>query len=154
MDCAPHGHELVVAMRNGLVAIFLLVTACAADDEPDQGGAGTGSSTALVAGQWCSAAVAQAEDCAFDEGIYLELAQAGTAVTGSACEAFEHDCSPVEGGEFDGTTLTYAYQISDDGPDPKTVDASFTLADDGATLTGRYRRADLDVEATFVLNRI
>jgi len=91
-----------------------------------------------VSGTWCGRDVAAAADCVGDEVFYLDLVQAGSEVTGDWCEAYNHDCLPIEEGTFANRTLTFDAPVDT----TSTVTASLTMSDDGQRLGGKFAETD------------
>jgi hypothetical protein len=100
------------------LAVLFLVGACGAEDSPS------------VAGAWCGKQVTKAEDCRGDEVVLLQLTEAA-GLSGQQCEAYQQDCYPLQGATLSGSTLTYFYTF-----DIYRVDAAFTVAGDGKTMSG------------------
>jgi hypothetical protein len=94
---------------------------------------GGAAASANVSGNWCGASVDAATACTGDSVVYVELAQTGSSVTGTACEYYRSGCSTIENGTVLSNRLTYYYTF---GPDSVTAD--FTVAADGRSMTGTY----------------
>ena len=103
------------------------------DNSPTDASNSNDASSGNVSGAWCGLPVGTAAECVGDEVVYAEFAQAGIAVTGTACEYYRAGCYPLENGMLVGGHLTYRYTFT-----PDHVDADFTLATDGQSLTGAY----------------
>jgi hypothetical protein len=88
-----------------------------------------------VSGVWCGREVRTPEECVGEEVEYLELRQEDGRVTGVICEAYNKDCTAVEGGTLDGNQLTFGF-------DPRNVQgrAELTLREgvlDGTLYSGK-----------------
>lgn len=116
-------------------ASAFIVSGCSADADGE------------VEGSWCGRAVETAEQCTGDEVVYAELQQSGSAVSGTICEAYEKECYPVEGGNFEDGTLTFSYSFQ-----TNTVEGELAL--DGDTLTGSFFSSKCDCSIPVTLLRL
>jgi hypothetical protein len=86
-----------------------------------------------VSGNWCGAAVDAATACTGSQVVYVEMAQSGSTVTGTACEYYRSGCYAIQDGFVAGNRLTFDYTFA-----PDSVTADFTVAADGRSMTGAY----------------
>ncbi len=129
---------------SGILCVAMSVLACSPDaDEGTEGGDDAG----IVEGSWCGKAVETDEQCGGDETFYAKLEQSESSVTGEFCEAYDHDCSPIQDGKVEGNTLTFSYSF-----ESETVSGTFTL--DGDTLVGSLFSTKCDCSIPKTLYRL
>lgn len=125
----------------GFVAVVAAAIGCS------DGKTGNGD----VTGAWCGKDVATDGECLGDAAIYLRLTQSGTAVAGTYCEDYAAtDCYTLDGGAIAGSALTFGYEL----PPTDSVDAAFTLAGDGKTMTGTMTSTKCDCDLAVTLHRL
>ena len=88
----------------------------------------TSSSFADITGVWCGKAVEKQEYCKGDDLGFLNVKQVGVGLSGEYCEAYQHDCYQIRGGEVSDKNVKFSIIFHEKGL--QKVNFNLRLLDD------------------------